>query len=46
MVMQDIWDAAVGMKYIATLDAPKAFYGIRVASKSRYLSSLIHPIKK
>ncbi len=46
MVMQDIWDAAVGMEYIATLDAPKAFYGIRVAPKSRYLSSFIHPIKK
>ena len=44
--MEHIWQGAVGKKYIATLDAPKAFYGIQVAEGSRYLSSFLHPIKQ
>lgn len=46
LVMQDIYDEAVGKEFIGTLDAPKAFYGIRVAESSRYLSSFIHPVRK
>ena len=46
LTMEEIWQSAAGCKYIATLDAPKAFYGIQVAASSRYLSSFIHPIKQ
>lgn len=48
IIMTEIWDAAVGMEYIATLDAPKSilWHPRRCKLTSRYLSSFIHPIKK
>ena len=41
--MQDIYDHAVGKAFIGTLDAPKAFYGKRVAETSRS-SQIVIPL--